>query len=156
MSDKLRELLVIVCQSDSGWRFSDYNWNRWLDNPPPHRPFAYDRVSICWRNSLLTFNVSAQATMKSAAKCDTHCEMQISVNQLDLERKLCLQILDCKLICIIISHRMQQYGWEYCSDAARYDYTRQSFRAYNDKARTCNFIKDYVWKAHMLSELLKI
>ena len=29
--------------------------------------------------------------MKGAAKCDEHCELQNSVNQLDLERMLCFR-----------------------------------------------------------------
>ena len=33
-------------------------------------------------------DVSAQATMKGAAKCDKHCELQNSVNQQELERTL--------------------------------------------------------------------
>ena len=67
------------------------------------------------------FNVSAQGTMKSAAKCDKHCEMQTSVNQLDLERKVCLQVLVCKLACATVSQRMQKYYGKCCSVAARYD-----------------------------------
>ena len=67
------------------------------------------------------FNVSAQGTMKSAAKCDKHCEMQTSVNQLDLERKVCLQVLVCKLACATVSQRMQRYDGKYYSVVARYD-----------------------------------
>ena len=37
---------------------------------------------------LLAMDVSAQATMKDAAKCDKHCEWQISVNQQNAERIL--------------------------------------------------------------------
>ena len=33
-------------------------------------------------------DISAQAPMKGAAKCDNHCELQNSVNQLGLERTL--------------------------------------------------------------------
>ena len=40
-------------------------------------------------------DVSAQATMKGAAKCDKHCELQNSVNQQILERILrCRDIPD--------------------------------------------------------------
>ncbi len=59
--------------------------------------------------------------MKSAAKCDKHCEMQTSVNQLDLERKVCLQVLVCKLACATVSQRMQRYDGKYYSVVARYD-----------------------------------
>ena len=37
-------------------------------------------------------DVSAQATMKDAAKCDKHCEWQISVNQQNAQRILHFQI----------------------------------------------------------------
>jgi hypothetical protein len=33
-------------------------------------------------------NVSVRATMKGAAKCDKHCELQNSVNRQELERIL--------------------------------------------------------------------
>ena len=34
-------------------------------------------------------DVSVRSTMKGAAKCDKHCELQISVNRQGLERTLC-------------------------------------------------------------------
>jgi len=34
-------------------------------------------------------DVSARTTMKGAAKCDKHCELQNSVNRQELERILC-------------------------------------------------------------------
>ena len=80
------------------------------------------------------FNVSAQATMKSAAKCDKYCEMQTSVNQLDLERKVRLRVLFCKLACTTVSQRMRQYDGKYYRVAARYDVHFPS-RAHLDIAR---------------------
>ena len=46
---------------------------------------------ICLLGSLQfsAMNVSVRATMKGAAKCDKHCELQISVNRQGLERILC-------------------------------------------------------------------
>ncbi len=38
-------------------------------------------------------DVSAQTTMKGAAKCDKHCELQNSANQWDFERILLFQVL---------------------------------------------------------------
>ena len=42
---------------------------------------------------LLAMDVSAQATMKDAAKCDKLCEWQISANQENVERILHLQVI---------------------------------------------------------------
>ena len=42
---------------------------------------------------LLTTDILARATMKNAAKCDTLCELQNSVNHRDFERILRLQVL---------------------------------------------------------------
>jgi len=36
----------------------------------------------------LAMDISAQASMKNAAKCDNHCELQNSVNQWKVERIL--------------------------------------------------------------------
>ena len=36
-------------------------------------------------------DVSARTTMKGAAKCDKHCDLQNSVNQQELERILCFR-----------------------------------------------------------------
>ena len=38
---------------------------------------------------LSAMDVSVRSTMKGAAKCDKHCELQISVNRQGLERILC-------------------------------------------------------------------
>ena len=35
-------------------------------------------------------NVLAQVAIKDAAKCDVHCELQVSVNELAFERIVCL------------------------------------------------------------------
>ena len=44
----------------------------------------------CYFSSqLLAMDVSVRTTMKGAAKCDKHCELQISVNRQGLERILC-------------------------------------------------------------------
>ena len=41
--------------------------------------------------NLSAVDVWARTPMKGAAKCDEHCELQNSVNQLDLERMLCFR-----------------------------------------------------------------
>ena len=38
-------------------------------------------------------DVSARTTMKGAAKCDTHCELQDSVNQQKVERILLFRVI---------------------------------------------------------------
>ena len=40
---------------------------------------------------LSAMDVSARTTMKGAAKCDKHCELQNSVNQWGFERILCIR-----------------------------------------------------------------
>ena len=40
-------------------------------------------------SQLSAMDVSARTTMKGAAKCDKHCELQNSVNRQELERILC-------------------------------------------------------------------
>ena len=40
-------------------------------------------------SQLSAMDVSVRTTMKGAAKCDKHCELQISVNRQGLERILC-------------------------------------------------------------------
>ena len=40
---------------------------------------------------LLAMDASARTTMKGAAKCDKHCELQNSVNQQNPERILCFR-----------------------------------------------------------------
>ncbi len=40
-------------------------------------------------SQLSAMDVSARTTMKGAAKCDTHCELQNSVNRQKPERILC-------------------------------------------------------------------
>ena len=42
---------------------------------------------------LLAMDVSAQATMKDAAKCDKRCEWQNSANQKNAERILHFQVI---------------------------------------------------------------
>ena len=43
---------------------------------------------VCFSLQLSAIDVSARTTMKGAANCDKHCELQNSVNQQILERKL--------------------------------------------------------------------
>ena len=45
-------------------------------------------VVLLTRPQLSAKDVSAQAPMKGAAKCDKHCELQNSVNQWNLERSV--------------------------------------------------------------------
>ena len=42
-----------------------------------------------WLLQLSAMDVSVRSTMKGAAKCDKHCELQNSVNRQGLERILC-------------------------------------------------------------------
>ena len=53
-------------------------------------------LSVChfglgqlWLLQLSAMDVSVRSTMKGAAKCDKHCELQNSVNRQGLERILC-------------------------------------------------------------------
>ena len=46
-------------------------------------------VSIDHITQLSVMDVSAQSTMKGAVKCDEHCELQNSVNQLGFEHVIC-------------------------------------------------------------------
>ena len=48
-------------------------------NPTSALNALFSRLTA--KSYLSAFNVSAQESMKSAAKCDSHCELQISVNQ---------------------------------------------------------------------------
>jgi len=48
-------------------------------------------LSISFFLQLSAIDVSARTTMKGAAKCDKHCELQNSVNQQGLERTLCFR-----------------------------------------------------------------
>lgn len=82
---------------------------------------TYKRSGARRKCVLLTFNVSAQGTMKSAARCDNLCEMLMPVNQLNLEHQACLHDFVCNHVCIICSHRMQQGYRGYFCVAARYD-----------------------------------
>ena len=45
-------------------------------------------LAVCFSLQLSAIDVSARTTMKGAANCDKHCELQNSVNQQILERKL--------------------------------------------------------------------
>ena len=42
-------------------------------------------------SQLSAMDVSVRTTMKGAAKCDKHCELQNSVNRQELERILCFR-----------------------------------------------------------------
>ena len=50
-----------------------------------HLPMA----SAIFSSQLSAMDVSVRTTMKGAAKCDKHCELQNSVNRQGLERILC-------------------------------------------------------------------
>ena len=45
-------------------------------------------IAMC-SSQLSAMDVSVRTTMKGAAKCDKHCELQNSVNRQGLERILC-------------------------------------------------------------------
>ena len=68
-----------------------------------------------WLLQLSAMDVSVRSTMKGAAKCDKHCELQNSVNRQGLERILCfwdipksmpasVSILCCFSSCRFIKH----------------------------------------------------
>ena len=64
-----------------------------LTEPPHFFPLSY--ASICCLRlcasiflQLPAMDASARVTMKDAAKCDKHCELQNSVNQQNFERIL--------------------------------------------------------------------
>ena len=50
--------------------------------------FVFMAFAMC-SSQLSAMDVSVRATMKGAAKCDKHCELQNSVNRQGLERILC-------------------------------------------------------------------
>ena len=60
------------------WRFGVINC-QWL------LPFFHLQLSA--------MDVSVRTTMKGAAKCDKHCELQNSVNRQKLERILCFWVI---------------------------------------------------------------
>ena len=47
------------------------------------------KLNVEYNLQLSAMNVSVRSTMKGAAKCDKHCELQNSVNRQGLERILC-------------------------------------------------------------------
>ena len=51
-------------------------------------PVGGDRHTVIASLQLSATDVSARTTMKGAAKCDKHCDLQNSVNQQGLERIL--------------------------------------------------------------------
>ncbi len=52
-------------------------------------PVGGDRHTVNAFLQLSAMDVSVRSTMKGAAKCDKHCELQNSVNRQGLERILC-------------------------------------------------------------------
>lgn len=48
----------------------------------------FTQLSLLLQTQVPAMNISAQASMKGAAKCDNHCELQDSENQQVLERAL--------------------------------------------------------------------
>jgi hypothetical protein len=50
--------------------------------------FLQEWLTTRYNIQLSATDVSARTTMKGAAKCDKHCELQNSVNQQELERTL--------------------------------------------------------------------
>ena len=46
-------------------------------------------TTVLYQAQLSATDLSARTTMKGAAKCDKHCELQNSVNQSGFERILC-------------------------------------------------------------------
>ena len=52
------------------------------------RLLGSSHLRTCLKSQLSATDISAQAPMKGAAKCDNHCELQNSVNQWTFERAL--------------------------------------------------------------------
>ena len=50
-------------------------------------------LTVVWTTQLPVMDVSARTTMKGAAKCDKHCELQDSVNQQKVERILLFRVI---------------------------------------------------------------
>jgi hypothetical protein len=67
--------LAHVCVCVSLFRESRTHMRAWLNNTPT-------------KTKLLTMDILVLATMKNAAKCDTQCELQNSVNHQNFERIL--------------------------------------------------------------------
>ena len=56
-----------------------------------HFPVGGNRHTVIASLQLSATDVSARTTMKGAAKCDKHCDLQNSVNQQGFERILCFR-----------------------------------------------------------------
>lgn len=72
-----------------GLLFYTYNRNARIDCRKKHTTLYYLPYRIYYLNKtekLSAMDVLARASMKDAAKCDTHCELQISVNHQISER----------------------------------------------------------------------
>ena len=61
----------------------------------------FGQMSLKLYSQLLVMDVSAQITMKGAAKCDKHCELQDSVNQLKVERILLFRVIPESLLALV-------------------------------------------------------
>ena len=59
---------------------------------------------------LSAMDVSAQSTMKGAAKCDKHCEMQNSVNHQKFERIMHCRVIPCSVPSSVSSNRFNSFS----------------------------------------------
>ena len=75
---------VGACPRHAAWSVVGCPWHRPLGSAMSS-PVGLPTNSL---SQLAATDVSAQTTMKDAAKCDKHCEMQNSVNQQTFERTL--------------------------------------------------------------------
>ena len=75
---------VGACPRHAAWSVVGCPWQRPLGSAMSS-PVGLPTNSL---SQLAATDVSAQTTMKDAAKCDKHCEMQNSVNQQTFERTL--------------------------------------------------------------------
>ena len=68
--------------------------------------FLFMASAMC-SSQLSAMDVSVRATMKGAAKCDKHCELQNSVNRQGLERILCSRgfLSACLVQCLCFAFR---------------------------------------------------
>ena len=83
--------------------------NTKIGSPPPRAPFADragGRALLFKHKRLSATDISALASMKNVAKCDTWCELQNPVNHRVFERKLRPKPLGRGHVCLGVTHRV--------------------------------------------------
>ena len=80
-----------------------------MKRSPPDAPFAEragGRCAFLMSKRLSATDISALASMKNVAKCDTWCELQNPVNHRVFERKLRPKPLGRGHVCLGVTHRV--------------------------------------------------